>query len=46
MDHQYFFGAQSRPVPGSGTHAPTWADVERLIGVSLASYPAEPPAIS
>ena len=46
VDHQYFFGAQSRPVPGSGTHAPTWADVERLIGVSLASYPAEPPAIS
>jgi tRNA(Leu) C34 or U34 (ribose-2'-O)-methylase TrmL len=31
VPHQYFFGPQRRPVPSYGRHAPTWADVERLI---------------
>ncbi len=33
--HQYFFGAQRRPVPGYGQHAPTWAELESLIERSL-----------
>jgi len=46
VDYQYFFGAQSQPVPGYGIHTPSWADAERLIETSLESYPAEPPATS
>jgi hypothetical protein len=34
-EHQYFFGTQARPVPAYGRHAPTWADVERLVEGSL-----------
>jgi hypothetical protein len=37
VDHQYFFGPQSGPVPDYGVHAPTWADAERLIELSLAA---------
>jgi hypothetical protein len=33
--YQYFFGPQRRPVPEYGWHAPTWADVDRLIGRTL-----------
>lgn len=33
--HQYFFGPQRRPVPGYGRHAPTWADVVRLVELTL-----------
>jgi hypothetical protein len=40
VDYQYFFGPQAQPVPAYGVHAPTWADAERLIGESLAGYPA------
>ena len=32
--HQYLFGPQRQPVPGYGQHAPTWTDVERLVGRS------------
>jgi hypothetical protein len=33
--HQYFFGPQQSPVPSYGRHAPTWPDVESLIGTTL-----------
>jgi hypothetical protein len=33
--YQYFFGPQRGPVPGYGCHAPTWVDVERLVGPTL-----------
>lgn len=50
VDHQYFFGPQSQPVPEYGIQAPAWADALELIEESLASYPdpepEEPPAIS
>jgi hypothetical protein len=32
VSHQYFFGPQRQPVPEYGRPAPTWLDVERLIG--------------
>jgi hypothetical protein len=32
VDYQYFFGARPQSVPGYAISAPTWADVERLIG--------------
>lgn len=42
VDHQYFFGPQETAVPPWGTHAETWADVERLITSSLtARNPSE-----
>jgi hypothetical protein len=44
VDHQYFFGPQVTSVPSYGEHAPTWADVERLINGTLT--PAEPVAVS
>ena len=39
VEYQYFFGPQSQPIPGYGIHAPSWADVERLIRTSLAGLP-------
>ena len=33
--YQYFFGPQARPVPSYGLPAPTWRDVESLIGATL-----------
>jgi hypothetical protein len=38
VDHQYFCGAQSQPVPDYGIPTPSWADAERLIETSLESY--------
>ena len=35
VDHQYFFGPQSEPVPGYGIRAATWAEAEALITGSL-----------
>jgi hypothetical protein len=35
VEFQYFFGPQRHPVPDYGIAAPTWADVERLVGLSL-----------
>ena len=35
VEYQYFFGPQREPVPAYGHHAPTWADVERLIEQSF-----------
>jgi hypothetical protein len=36
VEWQCFFGPQRRPVPDYGVHAPTWADVERLITLTQA----------
>jgi hypothetical protein len=41
VEHQYFFGPQSEPVPDYGLATPTWSDVERLIDRSLTA-PAGP----
>jgi hypothetical protein len=35
VEHQYAFGPQATPVPAYARHAPTWSDVERLIGETL-----------
>jgi hypothetical protein len=40
VDHQYLFGPPRRPVPPYAEAAPTWSDVERLIGAGDDGGPA------
>ena len=35
VEHRYYFGPQGQPVPSDARHAPTWADVERLVVPTL-----------
>ncbi len=37
VEHQYFFGPQSEPLPDYGEATPAWSDVERLVTRSLAT---------
>jgi hypothetical protein len=38
VDHHYFFGPQSDPVPDYGTHVSSWAEVEDYVRKSLGGY--------
>jgi hypothetical protein len=37
VEHQYFYGPQSRPVPSYGVWLPTWAAVEAAPGIAAAA---------